>query len=184
MKEGIVLTFPGSRGTEIPLLYFCAKFYEDRGYDKIFVSQPPGSEKDFDRAYNHAKELLEGICFQEYREIVFVGKSRGSVLACKLKESLKLPASLILLTPVEAALPYITRDNDILLVACAGRDRYLSCDLVKAACLRENIPCHVEEGVGHRMEVRADLERNLEIIRRVMEGVKIFTGEMVDRSIQ
>lgn len=173
MREGIVLAFPGSTGIEIPLLYFCAKYYEDLGYDKIFVAQPPGSEEDFDRAYTHAKEQLEGICFQEYRHIVFVGKSRGTVLACKLKESFKLPASLILLTPIEATLPYMTGNTDILLVVSGTRDRHLSCDLVREVCLRENIPCHIEEGVGHRMEVRADLDRNLEIIRNVMEKVQL-----------
>jgi len=168
MKEGIVLTFPGRGGTEIPLLYFCAKFFEDRGYDKIFVAQPPDNEEDFDKAYSHAKELLEGICFQEYRDIVFVGKSRGTVLACKLKERLKLPVSLILLTPIEATLPHMTYDNDILLAVCGSKDRHLSCELVREVCQRENIPCYIEEGVGHRMEVRADLDRNLEIIRNVM----------------
>lgn len=30
------------------------------------------------------------------------------------------------------------------------------------------IPCYIEEGAGHSMEVRADLDRNLEIIRNVM----------------
>lgn len=168
MKEGIVLTFPGKRGTEIPLLYFCAKFFEDRGYDKIFVAQPLDGEEDFDRAYSHAKELLEGISFQEYRNIVFVGKSRGSVLACKLKESLKLSATLILLTPLEATLPYMMQDNDILLAVCGSKDRHLSSDLVQKICLRENIPCYIEEGAGHSMEVRADLDRNLKIIRNVM----------------
>ena len=177
MKEGIVLTFPGRRGTEIPLLYFSAKFFEDWGYDKIFVAQPPDSEEDFDRAYSHAKELLEGICCQEYRNIVFVGKSRGTVLACKLKESLKLPASLILLTPIEATLPYMTRDNDILLAVCGSKDRYLSCELLREVCLRENISCYIEEGAGHCMEVRADLDRDLEIIRNVMLAFYTFLAE-------
>lgn len=171
MNEGIVLTFPGRRGAEIPLLYFCAKFYEDRGYDKIFVAQPPDSEEDFDRAYSHAKELLESISFQEYRNIVFVGKSRGTVLACELKESFKLPAALILLTPLEATLPYMTRDNNIRLAVCGSKDRHLSCGMVREICLRENIPCYIEEGVGHSMEVRMDLDRNLEIIRNVMAAI-------------
>lgn len=96
------------------------------------------------------------------------------MLACKLRESLELPASLILLTPVEETLPHMTGERDILLVVSGTKDRYLSCDLVRETCLRENIPCHIEEGVGHRMEVRDDLDRNLQIIRNVLEKVKRY----------
>ena len=40
MNKKIVLSFPGSRGSEIPLLYFAAKHYEDLGYEKVFVNNP------------------------------------------------------------------------------------------------------------------------------------------------
>ena len=53
MNKKIVLSFPGSRGSEIPLLYFAAKHYEDLGYEKVpferelwidrddFMEEPP-----------------------------------------------------------------------------------------------------------------------------------------------
>lgn len=171
MKKGIVLTFPGIRGTEIPLLYFCAKHFENQGYDKILV--PSDGGMDFEAAYACAAEALKDIDFQEYGHIVLAGKSRGTVVACMLKERYGLPASLILLTPLEDTLPYLTEDNDILLVAAGSRDRYLSCDVLMDACIRGKIPCHIEEGVGHRMEVPGDLDRNLGIIRNVL-------GELID----
>lgn len=40
MNKKIVISFPGGRGAEIPLLYFCAKKYEDMGYEKVFVNHP------------------------------------------------------------------------------------------------------------------------------------------------
>lgn len=168
MKKGIILTFPGSTGTEIPLLYYCAKYYEDQGYDKVFVSQPQGGETDFEAAYAHAAKVLEGIDFSEYEHIILAGKSRGTVVACMVKEKYRLPASLILLTPIDATLPYMTEDNDILLVATGSRDRHLSSDVLKEVCIQRKIPCHIEEGVGHRMEVREDLDRNLGVIRHVV----------------
>ena len=31
MSKNLVVSFPGGKGTEIPLLYFASKFYEDKG---------------------------------------------------------------------------------------------------------------------------------------------------------
>lgn len=168
MKKGIVLTFPGRTGTEVPLLYFCAKYYADQGYDKVFVSQPQGGKTDLESAYAYAEKALEGIDLQEYEHIILAGKSRGTVVACMVKKRYRIPASLILLTPLEATLPYLTEDNDIILAAAGTKDRYLSSDVLRETCRQQNIPCYIEEGVGHRMEVPEDLERNLEVIRNVM----------------
>ena len=40
MGKKIVVSYPGGRGYGIPLLYFLAKVYEDKGYEKFLISHP------------------------------------------------------------------------------------------------------------------------------------------------
>lgn len=110
MSKKIVFSFPGVRGTEIPLLYFGAKHYEDKGYEKRFIKHPI-SGNDFDALYENAKAILESFDLGEYDDIVFVAKSLGTVVACRLKEELNVNASLVLFTPLADTLPFIKGEN-------------------------------------------------------------------------
>lgn len=168
MSKKIVITFPGGRGYEIPLLYFGSKHFEDMGYEKLFINHPGYEEYSLDTLLENAWRMIEKIDFTQYEEIVFVAKSIGTLVACKIKEQYKIPASLILFTPLEGTLPYISHENDILLVASGEKDRYLDASILKEVCLKENVACYIEPGVGHRMEVMNDLDRNLEVIYNVI----------------
>jgi len=168
MSKNIVFLFPGGRGTEIPLLYFGAKYYEDRGYEKMFINHPVSGESDFEALYKNARKVMESIDFSEYDDIVFIAKSIGTVVACRVKEELKLSAALILFTPISDTLPYIRENNQVLLVAAGDNDRYLDTHILEETCIKDNIPCYIEPGIGHRMEVKNDLRRNLEVIANVI----------------
>lgn len=172
MNKGIVISFPGGRGYEVPLLYFGAKHFEDMGYEKVFINHPASGEKDFDALFNNAGKVVESINLAEYEDIVFVAKSIGTLVACQIKEKYSLPASLILITPVEGALPYINQDNEILLVAAAERDRHWDTKILQEHCEKEWVKCYVEQNIGHRMEVINDLQRNLEVIANVIGQLK------------
>lgn len=167
MSKKIVFSFPGGRGTEVPLLYFGAKYYEDQGYEKRFVEYPAFGH-DFDTVYDNAKAILESFDLDEYDDIVFVAKSKGTVVACKLKEDLKLNASLVLFTPLADTLPFIKGDNQIVLVAASNNDRHLESEALCSLCESEGVPYYIEPNVGHRMEVRNNLEKNLQTIRNVI----------------
>lgn len=168
MGKKIVVSFPGGRGYEIPLLYFGAKLYEDRGYDKLFISHPGYGDYDFSALLENAEDIIGKINFEEYDDIVFVAKSIGTVLACRIKEKYQIPAKLILFTPLQETMPYIHHENDIQLVAVGDKDRYIDALVLSAECEKEGILCHVEQNVGHRMEVMNDLNRSLEIIAHVV----------------
>lgn len=167
MSKKIVFSFPGGRGTEVPLLYFGAKYYEDMDYEKRFVEYP-ASGHDFETVYENAKAILESYDLEEYDDIVFVAKSKGTVVACKLKEELKVNASLVLFTPLADTLPFIKGDNQIVLVAASNNDRHLESEILCNLCEREKVPYYIEPNVGHRMEVRNDLEKNLQTILNVI----------------
>lgn len=176
MSKKIVVSFPGGRGSEIPLLYFGAKHYEDLGYEKVFVNNPILQDVSYEVLLNalveNAKTVIEILNLREYDDIVFVAKSIGTVVACKIKEIYHLDAKLVLFTPIEDTLKYIKEDNDILLVSLGTKDRGMESNIVKSLCETENINCYIEENVGHRMEVMNDLHRNLEIVYNVISKIK------------
>jgi len=172
MSKKIVISFPGGRGSEIPLLYFGAKHFEDLGYEKVFINYPIADKENFEEILENAERVLQTINFKEYEEIVFIAKSLGTIVACKLKEKFKIPASLVLFTPLESTLPYINANNDICLVAAGDRDRYLDIKILKNICEEAKVKCYIEPSVGHRMEVMNDLERNLEIVSNVIGQLK------------
>ena len=172
MGKKIVISFPGARGCEIPLLYFGAKHFEDQGYEKRFVAYPGNREITLENVLNNALEVLRDLDWNEYEDVVFVAKSLGTVVSGMIREMLGIPARLVLFTPLEETLPYIRRDNDVLLVAMGDRDHFLSADRLAQHCENEGIVYHIEAGVGHRMEVTNDLRRNLEIVCRVVSRLE------------
>lgn len=171
MGRKMVVSFPGGRGSEIPLLYFASKHFEDAGYEKRFINGAEYGELTFDTLYQKAEELIRSISIDEYDDIVFVAKSIGTVVACKIKKKYKIPAKLILFTPLKDTLPYINNGNDILLAVAGENDRYLDPEILRKLCEKEKIKCHMEPDVGHRMEVKGDLSKNLEIIFHVINAI-------------
>ncbi len=169
MSKKIVVSFPGGRGNEIPILYFGAKHFEDKGYEKIFINYPMSKDLSLDSLLKNALAILNDINWDEYEHIVFIAKSLGTLVACKVKEMLQIPATLVLFTPLEDIIKYINKENDVSFVAMGDKDKYLSATLLIKHCEKEEIKCHIEKEVGHRMEVMNNLQRNLEIVFNVLQ---------------
>jgi len=167
MKK-LVIEFPGIRGNEIPLLYFGAKHYEDMGYESMFICNPVCEKVWFEEMYENAEKVIVNIDFSQYDHIVFVAKSMGTVVACTLKEKYNIAADLILFTPLKETLPFMKKENDIVLVAAGDQDTWLDTNVLVEACEKEGLNYYIESGVGHRMEVTGDLERNLEVLKNVI----------------
>ena len=174
MGKKLVISFPGGRGYEIPLLYFTSKHFEDMGYEKLFISHPDSSEIKYETLYEGAEKIIQSIAFEEYESIIFIAKSIGTVVACKIKEMYKIPASLILFTPLNDTLPYINNKNDIHFISAGENDRYLDSKTLRELCKKESIKCYIEPNVGHRMEVKGDIRRNLEIIFNVINKMEVI----------
>lgn len=171
MDKKIVVSFPGSRGCEIPLLYFASKHFEDLGYEKLFINYPTIGESNVEILLESVEKILQTINFAEYDSIVFAAKSIGTVVACKIKEKYEIPAALILFTPLNETLPYIHNKNDILLIAAGDNDRHLDSKILSELCKKERINYYIEPNVGHRMEVKGDLTRNLEVVHNVISKI-------------
>ena len=159
MKKLIVL-FPGIRySVDMPLLYYARLKYEEKGYESIAIN--------YDNSY--ALNQLENIDFSQYEDIIFVSKSMGTVVAGWLEEKLKIKVRHIYLTPLEATLPYIRKEKDIITVVAGTKDKHINAEELKDYCKKEEINCKLIEGVGHRLEIKNNIERNIDILKEVIK---------------
>mgnify|MGYP003295489611 CR=1 FL=1 len=135
----------------------------------MFIRHPQNEECEFDVLLDNADKIISHIDFNGYDDVIFIAKSIGTVVACQIKEKYHIPATLILFTPLNETLPYIHSKNDIKLVAVGDKDRYIDVEMLQKVCDNESVLCHTEQGVGHRMEVLSDLDKNLDIISNVIK---------------
>ena len=175
MKKLIVL-FPGIRySVDMPLLYYARLKYEEKGYESIAINYDYSyKEKKMLKEYieegkNYALKQLENIDFSQYEDFIFVSKSMGTVVAGWLEEKLKIKVRHIYLTPLEATLPYIRKEKDIITVVAGTKDKHINAEELKDYCKKEEINCKLIEGVGHRLEIKNNIERNIDILKEVIK---------------
>lgn len=173
VKKGIVVVFTGSRGTEIPLLYYAAKTYVDQGYEKVLITCRMTNENEFSDKYSEILQKTKELNLKEYSDVIFISKSIGTYISCRIKKELGLDAKLVLFTPIEETMEFINKDNDVLFVAAGDNDRFLESGKLVAQCVSQKIAYYIEPGVGHGMEIPNNLNRNLLIVRNVIEKMPV-----------
>ena len=98
MAEKIACLFPGIGYTcDKPLLYYSGKLLKGMGWDVVpvpysgFPDKVKGAPEKMKRcaetALEQAEEILRGVEWNRYGEILFVGKSVGTVVCGALPES-------------------------------------------------------------------------------------------------
>ena len=93
-EKKLAVIFPGmGYHNDKPLLYHGKKLAKERGYEVVEVSyvldKNAGAVKDdetqkkevFRQAYSQTEEQLATVAFADYQEVVFIGKSIGTVVA-------------------------------------------------------------------------------------------------------
>lgn len=60
-----------------------------------------------------------------------------------------------------------------MLVAAGDNDRFLDTNTLSELCETEHINYYIEPDVGHRMEVKEDLRRNLEVVYNVISKIHL-----------
>lgn len=176
-NKKIVVIFPGiNYSADCPLLYYAGFKFETGGYEKIAINYGDLIDKDSSLAQciedvkKVVFERLQRIDLSQYDDIVFVSKSMGTAIAGWLEEKLCIKVRHIYLTPVKETLPFISKEKNIITVIAGTRDKLLDTDILKKHCIREEINLKLIEGAGHRLEVRGDINKNIEILRDIVES--------------
>ena len=173
MKK-LVIIFPGvGYGFKHPLLYYADLLYEDKGYERKYMSYQDiclDTKLTLEEKMVKVREFVfaqaEGIDFKEYEEVVFLSKSIGTVEAGVLAEKVGIKVTQIFLTPIERAISYIKAGSNVVI---GTRDETYS--VCKKHCETYNINAlYIEDG-DHSLEVNEELYKNIDILKQVMQFV-------------
>lgn len=205
----LAIIFPGiGYHKDKPLLYYSTKMVKARGFEikSIEYHDMPGKiqgdaqmmRQAVEIGYKQAEELLAGMDFEAYEEIILIGKSIGTVIASRFAGEHKLNCRQVWYTPVEATFDYyegIGCAND-LIVGCAGdsiagrandsinadnnviafigdNDPWSNLDAVKERAANKKIPLHLYKDCNHSLEC-GDAIRDIETLADVMKKTMTF----------
>ncbi|MBR2672915.1 MAG: alpha/beta hydrolase [Oscillospiraceae bacterium] len=157
-----------------PLLYYASKLLHNKGYE-IFhveykdlpakiVGDPDMMQKAVFMAYCQSVGQLDQISFSKYADIVFIGKSIGTIIAAKYAAEYKINGRQIWYTPLEETFMFSTEDA----VGFIGdADPWSDVRKVKELANNMNIKLYSYPDCNHSLECKS-VDRNISIIREVM----------------
>ena len=112
--------------------------------------------------------------FSDYDEVLFIGKSIGTVIAAKYVTEHSVDARQIWYTPVEATFLYGGGET----IAFIGdADNWSDVKEVKRLAAERGIPLHSYPGCDHSLEGN-DIPDNIAVIRDVMRITDEFFGKI------
>jgi phosphoglycolate phosphatase len=177
----LAIIFPGmGYHKDKPLLYYSSKLAQGKDYEIINIEYHDLPEKvrgdaekmkaAADIAYKQAEEQLEGVAFSAYEDILFIGKSIGTVIAAKYAMAHDLKVRQIWYTPVEATFSFGLR-NAIAFIGEA--DPWSDLNNVRKLAAENGIELWTYPECNHSLE-SADVIRNIEYMTSVMRLTKEF----------
>lgn len=181
-QRKLAVLFPGTGYTcTKPLLYYTAQAAEAEGYEIIrleygetFRTFRGRTMEDLlpliELALQRSAEQLAQVKWETYDKIIFISKSIGTVVSCRIAESCKVSATQFLMTPIPLTLPYLPQIQGCFVAGTA--DPNLAAPLVRE--LQEKYPektAGIFEGCNHSLEIKGDMEGNL---GRILAVVKLL----------
>ena len=184
-QDGLAVIFPGIGYTcDRSLLYYTAVMMRELGYKVVpvpYTGFPKNVKGDaqkmrqcYDIALGQAREVLRDINFDDYKDIVFIGKSVGTFVALAIAKEFDLKARSVLYTPLVETFDLLPEDTSEQIIAFHGTsDPWAKTPEIIAACERRGIPLHLVEQANHSLET-GDLERDLCTLGETMRQVRGF----------
>ena len=183
MKK-IACLFPGIGYTcDKPLLYYSWKLLKGMGWEIVPVQYsglPSGVKGNPEKmrqashmALKQADKQLRDIDWAEYSEVLFIGKSVGTMLCAAYAKQNHLKCRQILFTPLEDTFQFVDQNA----IAFHGTaDPWADTKTIVAACRDLNIPLYLTENANHSLET-GDVDADIAEIRNVMRIVSSFISD-------
>ncbi len=189
MADKLAVIIPGIGYTkDRPLLYYSAKYLKSLGYEIVhiaFSDMPKDIMHDDEGkllavklACAQTAEQLSKVSFDSYSDVVFVGKSLGTIAAAKYVSDNALPARQIWLTPVEKTFSFSSKD---VLAFIGDADPWSDFSVIKKSAAEMSIPLCVIEGADHSLEV-GNISKNISINNTIVTEIGKFLCSMHDKS--
>ena len=179
--EKIACLFPGiGYTTDKPLLYYSGKMLRNGGWNTIPIAYPgwsadskgnAGERAEAEQwALAKAEAVLQEIEWERYQDIVFVGKSIGTAVACAYAQKHHVQCRHVLFTPLEETFSWEIGSG----IAFHGTaDPWAATDVIERLCAEKKIPLYQTEHANHSLET-GSLDRDIEEIRKVMGILESF----------
>ena len=182
MKLAVV--FPGiGYHKDKPLLYYASKLVSGLGYDIKYIeySDMPAKirgnaemmKKAVLLAYDQSIKQLKDTDLKSYEDIIFIGKSIGTVAMAKYTFDNKINARQIWYTPVEATFMFA---HEGILAFIGDADPWSDVDNVKKMARDKGVTLYSYPGCNHSLECD-DVDKNLVNIRDVMNKTKEYIND-------
>lgn len=180
----LAVLFPGiGYHCDKPLLYYSAKLARAAGYEVLpvpYAGFPQKVRGDVDKlrasfaiAWAQAGEMLEAVKWADYRGLLFIGKSIGTIVGARYAMEKGLPVRSVLLTPLEATFPFVTGQA----VAFHGTaDPWAATRAIAAACEAKGVPLYLTERGNHSLET-GDVLKDLRTLEETMKRIDSFIRE-------
>ena len=181
----LAVFFPGIGYTaDKPLMHYSRRIALSEGYEirllpySGFPSNVKGDRakmaESFRIALRQAEEMLSDTDFAAYEDVLFVGKSIGTIAAAKIASESKASdrIRLILYTPLEETFRFSFGKS----IAFTGTDDPWTGgknSRIPELCRDRQIPCTVIQGGNHSLE-SPDLQEDLRNMRIIMEASEDF----------
>ena len=180
----IAVFFPGIGYTnDKPLLYYSRKLAAEHGYEVVCTEYHDLPEKIKGNkekmiqagkmAFEQCRELLKEIDFAAYDEVLFMGKSIGTVIAAQYADAYVPTARLVLYTPLEATFFPDIKDA----IAFIGEaDPWSELDEVKRLAAEKHVTLYTYPACNHSLEC-SSRKKNIEILGKVMDLTETYMSE-------
>lgn len=183
----LAVILPGLRYTNMaPLLYYSISIALESGYDTLAVEygfqRGNGEFKpDRDSIECLVKEAAEAVgkCLERkhYREILFIGKSIGTLVQITLKEEFnEYPQRHIFLTPLPGCVSVIKQTE--CLAAVGTKDRVFKTEHIAEISGLKNVKLVTIEGADHSME-KGNYEEDLRTLAEVCGNIYTFINKRI-----
>ena len=181
MTGRLAVLFPGiGYHCDKPLLYYSAKLARAAGYEVLPVPYAGFPEKvrgDAEKlracleiAQTQAEAMLATVNWEGRGDIVFIGKSIGTVVASKYARDHGLEVRSVLLTPLAETFHCLRGEA----VAFHGTaDPWADNDAIAAACQARGIPLFLTEGANHSLET-GDALRDVRTLEATLARIDAF----------
>ncbi len=181
----LAVIFPGIGYTaDKPLLHYSRRLAERAGFEIKIISYggfPKKAKGDREKirkscelALEQTKSSLKGTDFTVYEDVLFIGKSIGTVAAADIAAHSKAEDMIhfILYTPLEETFSYPLGEA---VVFTGSADPWTGGDKSKIAeiCAQREILCHVIEGANHSLET-ADPQQDIAALQLIMQRTEDF----------
>ncbi len=178
----IAVYFPGiGYHCDKPLLYYSRSIACKLGYENsrnVSYAYKSGNIRDgaklkaaYEALFLQAEAALADIAWADYKDVLFVSKSIGTVIATSYAEKYGLKrAKQILYTPLAQTFLSVP-GNAIAFIGTA--DPWSSIDEIAKLAAANHIPLTVYESCNHSLECD-DTLKNIEILRDVMQKTMDF----------